>query len=526
MADHDHPTRLLPLIAAVALTTLLLLMIAAAKPAGAAFPGENGKMAFVRGVDSNSEIYVMDGDGSGQTSLTNNLAFDTLPAFSPDGRHVAFTSRRDSIGTQTNDEIYVVDAADSDGNGNGDKLTRLTSSQTVNEFQPAFSPDGKKMAFTSNGDGNNEIYVMNADGSGTPTRLTNNVAIDSRSVFSPDGGKLAFSRRDPASPDLSMRTDDIYVMNADGTGQTRLTFAARADTHANFSPDGEKIAFSSARDGGNNEIYVMKANGTEQTRLTSNDATDEFPAFSSDGEKLAFSSNRDGNFEIYVMNSNGSGTPTRLTNTLESESKPDWGPLSDTTPPDITLTTPADSATYTLGQLVNAEYSCQDETGGSGLVSCAGPVRNSDPIDTAPVGPRTFTVEAADDAGNTASRSHVYSVLYAFGGFFSPVDDPPTFNAVKAGRAIPVKFSLGGDQGLDIFAEGYPRSATIPADPNAPLDAIEQTETAGESSLSYDPTTDRYTYVWKTDKAWAGQSRQLVLKLDDGSEHEASFELN
>jgi hypothetical protein len=270
----------------------------------------------------------------------------------------------------------------------------------------------------------------------------------------------------------------------------------------------------------------MKANGTEQTRLTSNDATDEFPAFSSDGEKIAFSSNRDGNFEIYVMNSNGSGTPTRLTNTLESESKPDWGPLPDTTPPDITLTTPADGATYTLGQLVNTEYTCQDETGGSGLVSCAGPVTNGNPIDTATVGPRTFTVEAADDAGNTASRSHVYSVLYAFGGFFSPVDDPPTFNAVKAGRAIPVKFSLGGDQGLDIFAEGYPRSGTIPADPNAPLDAIEQTETAGESSLSYDPTTDRYTYVWKTDKAWSGQSRQLVLKLDDGSEHEASFELN
>jgi Tol biopolymer transport system component len=526
MANHDHPTRLLPLIAAVALTTLLLLMVAAAKPAGAAFPGENGKMAFVRGVDNNSEIYVMDGEGSGQTRLTSNVLFDTLPAFSPDGRRVAFTSRRDSIGAQTNDEIYVVDAADSDGNGDGDNLTRLTFSQTVNEFQPAFSPDGEKMAFTSNGDGNNEIYVMNADGSGTPTRLTNNAAIDSRSVFSPDGERIAFSRRDTTSPDLSMRTDDIYVMNADGTGQTRLTFAARADTHANFSPEGEKIAFSSARDGGNSEIYVMNADGTEQIRLTSNNATDEFPAFSPDGEKIAFSSNREGNLEIYVMNSDGSGTPTRLTHTSESESKPDWGPLPDTRPPDITLTTPADGATYTLGQLVIAEYSCHDEAGGSGPVSCVGPVTNGDPIDTATAGPRTFTIEAADAAGNRASRSHIYSVVYDFEGFFSPVDDPPTFNAVKAGRAIPVKFSLGGDQGLDIFAEDYPRSGKIPADPNAPLDDIEQTETAGESSLSYDPTTGQYTYVWKTHRAWSGQSRQLVLKLDDGSEHEASFELN
>lgn len=232
------------------------------------------------------------------------------------------------------------------------------------------------------------------------------------------------------------------------------------------------------------------------------------------------------NSEIYVMNADGSGTPRRLTDNLVSDSKPDWGPLPDTTPPDITLTTPADGATYTLGQLVNAEYSCQDEAGGSGLVSCVGPVRTGDPIDTASVGPRTFMVEAADDAGNTASRSHVYSVVYDFDGFFSPVDDPPTFNTVKAGRAIPVKFSLGGDQGLGIFAEGYPRSGMIPADPNASLNAIEQTETAGESNLSYDPTTDRYTYVWKTDRAWSGQSRQLVLKLDDGSAHVADFELN
>jgi len=106
----------------------------------------------------------------------------------------------------------------------------------------------------------------------------------------------------------------------------------------------------------------------------------------------------------------------------------------------------------------------------------------------ATVGPMAFTVEAADDAGNTASRSHVYSVVYDFDGFFSPVDDPPTFNAVKAGRDIPVKFSLGGGQGLDIFAEGYPRSGTIPADLDAPLDERELTEPAGESRLSCDPT--------------------------------------
>ena len=521
MAKPDHFMRLLVMTAA-ALTALLLLVVTAARPAGAAFPGKNGNIAFVRGVDNNSEIYVMDGDGSGRTRLTNNLDFDTLPAFSPDGRHVAFTSRRDSVGSQVNDEIYVMDAADRDGDGNGDNLTRITNS-LVNEFQPAFSSDGDRIAFTSNQTLNNEVYVMDADGT-NQIRLTNNVARDARPAFSPDGNRLAFT---------SNRTgnDEIYVLDAadgDGNGDNlvRLTNNPTADTFANFSPDGKEVAFTSRRDG-NDELYVVSSDGTgAPIRLTNNPAVDEFPAFSPDGKQLAFDSSRSGNSEIYVMNSDGSGTPTRLTNNLVSDSKSDWGPLPDTTPPDITLTTPADGAAYTLGQQVNAEYSCQDEMGGSALASCVGTVPNGTLIDTATVGSKTFTVESTDNAGNTASKSHTYSVVYDFGGFFSPVDNPPTVNTIRAGRAIPVQFSLGGDQGLDIFAEGYPRSGVIPADPDAPLDAIEQTETAGESSLSYDPTTDQYTYVWKTVKAWSGQTRQLVLKLDDGSDHTANFEFN
>lgn len=515
MKKRPHSTEPITLVAAAVLL-LLLFVAAVVDPAGAAFPGKNGKITFVRGADNDSEIYVMDGDGSGQTRLTTNQAFDALPAFSPDGEHVAFTSRRDSVGTQINDEIYVVAEASGDA-----APTRLTNSP-VNEFQPAYSPDGDQMSFTSNGDGNNEIYKMDADGT-NPSRLTNNPSIDSRSVFSPDGEKIAFSRRDPASPDTTMRADDVYVMNADGSNQTRLTSGPRPDTHANFSPNGATIAFTSGRDG-NSEIYVMNSDGTNQTRLTFHGATDEFPVFSPDGNKLAFSSNRDGNFEVYVMNSDGSGTPERLTTDPSADSKPDWGPLPDTTPPEITLTTPPDGATYLLDQQVNAEYSCRDEASGSGLLSCAGPVPNGAPLDTAAVGTRTFTVKASDRARNSASESHDYGVIYDFGGFFSPVDNPPTSNTVKAGRAVPVKFSLGGDQGLDVFAEGYPRSGPLVSDPDAPQDAVEQTETAGESSLSYDPATNEYTYLWKTEKAWSGEVRQLVLKLDDGSEHTANFD--
>jgi hypothetical protein len=95
---------------------------------------------------------------------------------------------------------------------------------------------------------------------------------------------------------------------------------------------------------------------------------------------------------------------------------------------------------------------------------------------------------------------------------------------VKAGRTVPAKFSLGGDEGLDVFAEGYPKSRKIDCSSSAPLDAIEQTtSTAGGSSLSYDATTERYTFTWKTQKAWSGTCRQLVVKLDDGSVHRANF---
>lgn len=113
---------------------------------------------------------------------------------------------------------------------------------------------------------------------------------------------------------------------------------------------------------------------------------------------------------------------------------------------------------------------------------------------------------------------------YDFNGFFAPVDNLPTWNSVKAGQAIPVKFSLGGDEGIDIFATGYPKSQTIACASNVAVDGIENTVNAGGSSLSYDPVTDQYVYVWKTEKSWAGTCRQLVVKLADGTYHRANFQ--
>jgi Tol biopolymer transport system component len=226
----------------------------------AAIPGVNGKIAFASERDGNSEIYLMDADGIGQTRLTNSSAFDGAPAWSPDGSKIAFVSNRDG-----NEEIYIM-------NADGSSQSRLTNTAAP-DSAPAWSPDGSKIAFTSLRDGNEEIYVMNADGSSQANLSNQPAAAEREPNWSPDGSKIAFvSSRDG--------NFEIYVMNADGSGQTRLTSNAAAEGGPNWSPDGTRIAFETNRDG-NFEVYVMSTDGSGQTRLTNNPAQDAQPNWQS-----------------------------------------------------------------------------------------------------------------------------------------------------------------------------------------------------------------------------------------------------
>ena len=138
-----------------------------------------------------------------------------------------------------------------------------------------------------------------------------------------------------------------------------------------------------------------------------------------------------------------------------------------------------------------------------------------------PVGTTTNTFRVTDGSGNYAECTFTVTVLYNFTGFFSPVNNPPVFNNVNAGRTIPIKFSLSGNKGLNIFAAGYPVSQQIACDSSAPLADVEGTETSGGSALTYSP--DQYNYSWKTENSWAGTCRKLIVKLNDGSEHTALF---
>lgn len=163
---------------------------------------------------------------------------------------------------------------------------------------------------------------------------------------------------------------------------------------------------------------------------------------------------------------------------------------------------------------------CSASDGGSGLDSCE--VTGQD---ASTIGTKTLTATATDNVGNESTSTHSYSVIYDFGGFRRPVDPLPTLNVVKAGSAVPVKFSLGGDQGLGILAAGSPTSKVSTCEVAGDPDTIETTVTAGFSTLSYDAAADQYSYVWKTDKAWAGACRTLTVKLADGTTHQALFKL-
>jgi predicted extracellular nuclease len=114
--------------------------------------------------------------------------------------------------------------------------------------------------------------------------------------------------------------------------------------------------------------------------------------------------------------------------------------------------------------------------------------------------------------------------VWTFSGFLPPVDNVGVLNSVKAGQAVPVRFQLGGDRGLDILAPSSPTSVRIACASGEPVDPIEETVTAGASGLQYDPATETYTYVWKSEKAWKGTCRRFTLKLDDGTQRSADFQ--
>jgi Tol biopolymer transport system component len=242
------------------------------------------------------------GGGPGLTRLTNNPANDWHPYYSPDGNEMVFTSDRNG-----SDDVWLM-------NADGSNPTPILS-DIYNNRRPDWSPGGDRFVFESNRSGNDDIWIINKDGSGL-TQLTTSTANDTHPAWSPDGTRIAFQ---------SNRTgnNDIWVVNTDGTGLTQLTNNPANDGHPMWKPDGTQISF--ARNLASNDIWVMNADGTNQQALTSDPADEQHPAWSPDGKHIAFRSNKVGNYDVWVMDANGSNQK-RITTFPSDERNPDWSP--------------------------------------------------------------------------------------------------------------------------------------------------------------------------------------------------------
>ncbi len=488
--------------------SLLVLLAAAFPPGAGAFPGDPGKIAFVSDRDGNAEIYAQNLEGTGLVNLSNHPATDQSPAWSADGLRLTFTSFRDGDARQA---IYVM-------NSDGTDQTRVSppSSGLSDDASPAWSPDGSRLAFASTrpfGD-SWAVWTMAADGSDAK-RLTSEFAIDP--AWSPDGSQIAYAGRDPETGELAIR-----VSGATGAYSYPVTQSGRQETQPAWSPDGRWLVFSRSR-GETQELYIALAAGGVEQQVTF-DHYDAHAVWSPDMRFLMFQRREaSGERELYVLRTSLEGGAVPWDDLPGANGEPDWGvfvappppPPGDTTPPVISINEPVGDRPHLLGSFRRSFYVCKDGDGSEPPVLCTATVTwaggevdvaSGDPLPTSAVGLHTFTVRARDAAGNESSATRTYRVVYPFAWL-----DVPAQN--KAGRELALRFSIGGDHGLSVLAATTShRCAGGLPDP-------------GTGALKYSVVQERYTYVWETERSWAGSCRTFTLALADGTSYSVDLQL-
>ena len=320
MTKTNHGRAVAVLLAAL-LAVLALAPGAAAESVGtASFPGTPGAIAFVSEREG-FNVYRMNADGFGQTKLTDTAGVNLSPSWSADGTKISFTNAA-AFGAPG--EVFQMGA-------DGSNEMNLTNASS-DDGSSTYSPTSGKFAFVSTRVGSqSDIYLttLGPDGQTTGlTRLTTSEAGDIGPAISPEGRRIAFmSNRDGDY--------DVYVMKLAPEGPTnvpvRLTKNATFDFSPDWSPEGTQIAFASDRSG-NREIYRMKASPEGRLNKPVNlsktpTANDQDPTWSPDGKKIAFVTDRDGNSEVYRMRSTDGANQINLTNNPALDFMPAWQPL-------------------------------------------------------------------------------------------------------------------------------------------------------------------------------------------------------
>lgn len=312
--------------------------------------------------------------------------------------------------------------------------------------------------------GNGEVVVHDLT-TATSLRMTNDTVFDQNPSVSPDGNVVTWEH-------CSTSSSNCDILQAVKSGGVWSVSAAADSTNPEANPDsnGSLVVYDSIRGLDRGDIFWRPVGGGAEVQL-------QMPSV-----------------EV---------NPSIAGNLIAFESRPTLFSTSDIFVYDITT-----NLLYQITDTLLVTEQLNDITvlpdGRIRVVWCS----DEDGFDSRNVKGATFSLP---------------TVLHNFSGFLQPVENLPILNVINAGQAVPVRFSLSGYKGLNIFAAGYPISSQIDCDATEPGAVIEETVVAGGSSLSYDAAADLYTYVWKTSKAWKGTCRILGLRLSDGSDHFAKF---